>query len=77
MEVRLEIRDQRVFLEHGKALGPSDRVGRDVEEAALPQAGKAHEIAPLLRLLPFRVEPDPDFGPGGDFFADRVDVLIP
>src|SRR5262249_30678042 len=39
--------------------------------------GEADEIAALLRLFAFLVEPDADFGTAGDLFADRVDVLIP
>ena len=77
VEVRLEVLDERVLLEHGEAFGHRHRVRRDVEHLGAVDAGEADEVAALLRLLALLVEPDADLGSAGDFFADRVDVLIP
>ena len=77
VEVRLEVGDHRVFLQHGEALGVGDRVRRDVEEAALLEAGEADQVAALGRLLAFRIEPERDLRAGVDFLADGVEVLIP
>ena len=38
---------------------------------------KADQIAAMLRLLAFRIEPDAELGAGRDFLADGVHVLIP
>ena len=35
------------------------------------------EVAALLRFLSFRIEPDADFGAGGDLLAHGVQMLIP
>ena len=77
VEVRLEVGDERVLLEHREPFGVGDRVRRNVEVLALPDARERNQVAALLRLLAFRIEPDADLGAGGDFFPGRVDVLIP
>src|SRR5262249_59179812 len=40
-------------------------------------AREPDQVAALLRLLAILVEPQTDFRTARDFFADRVDVLIP
>ena len=62
MEVRLEVGDDGVLLQHREAFGVRDRVRRDVEASrAVLEAGEADEIAAVLRLLAFRIEPDAEF----------------
>src|SRR5262245_43417877 len=77
MEVRLEIGDQGVLLEHREAFGVGDRVGRNVQILPFSQPRKSDEITTLLRLLPFRVEPDADFRSSGNLLPYRVQMLIP
>src|SRR5678815_2533759 len=77
MEVRLEVGDERVLLQHREAVGRRNRVRRDIDELLLAQAGEADQITALLRLLTFRIEPDADLGSRGDLLADRVQMLIP
>src|SRR6185436_9981488 len=77
MEMRLEIGDQGVLLEHRKAIGRRNRVWWDINELLLPQPGKGNQITALLWFLTFRIEPDADLGSRGDFLADRVQMLVP
>ena len=78
VEVRLEVRDERVLLQHREAFGRarSSSAGCRGSRGCL-EPGEADQIAALLRLLAFRIEPDADFGSGGDLLADGVNVLIP
>src|SRR5258705_7133382 len=80
MEVRLEVRDHGVFLQHRETFRSGDRVRGDVERRRArltPDARKAHEIAALLWLFAFRIEPEANLRTAGDLLADRVNVLIP
>ena len=71
VEVRLEVGDHGVFLQHREALGVGHRVRRDVEEAALLQAGEANQVAALRRFLAFRIQPQRDLGADVHLFAGR------
>src|SRR4029453_12579952 len=77
VEVRLEVRDQRVLLQDGEPFGVGDRVGRNVEQRAISQSGESNQITPLLRLLALRIEPDSDFNRVGNLLADGVQMLVP
>src|SRR4029453_10138225 len=77
VEVRLEVRDQRVLLQDGEPFGVGDRVGRNVEQRAISQSGESNQKTPLLRLLALWIEPDSDFNRVGNLLADGVQVLVP
>ncbi len=77
VEVGLEVGDDRVVPQHREALGAGDRVRRDIQPLRVIDAAEGDEIAPVLRLFTFRVEPETEFRAAGDLFANRVDVLIP
>src|SRR5439155_134238 len=54
MEVRLEVGDERVLLQHREAFGLGDRVRRDVEtRLAVLEAREPNQVAAVLRLFTF------------------------
>ena len=75
MHVRLKVLEARRLLQHHEPFVLRDRVRRDIQRPA--QTGEGREVCAVLRLLPFRVQPDAELNCAGDFLADRVDVLVP
>ncbi len=65
-------------LQRREAFRVRDLVRRDVEQCgAVLEAHESHQVAPFLRFLSFRIQPDAQFGSGRDLLASRVNVLVP